>query len=186
MVGVLVSSAVTRHSFGYSFSTWRFHLRGLRIAGAHDIGWIREITVESMMQQGPATYAYDLPVSELRQLVPVTAAKRICLVDKDGFYKGIIDVAELHSRDLDNAAAETKVIDLAKGRAFHLLPLQDIRQALDIFSASQMEELPVVQSENNMRIIGALSEPYTLKRYAGELEARNMAQSGAATPAVTD
>ena len=50
LVGILFSTVVTRYCFGYSFSTWRFHLRGLRIAGAHDIGWINELTMTTLMQ----------------------------------------------------------------------------------------------------------------------------------------
>ena len=36
---------VTRESFGYSFATWRFHLRGETIRSAADVGWIRDLTV---------------------------------------------------------------------------------------------------------------------------------------------
>jgi CIC family chloride channel protein len=36
----LCSSAFTRANFGYSFSTWRFHLRGSAIRSPRDIGWL--------------------------------------------------------------------------------------------------------------------------------------------------
>jgi len=35
---------VTRELFGYSFATWRFHLRGETIRSAADIGWLRDLT----------------------------------------------------------------------------------------------------------------------------------------------
>ena len=47
--GVLAASIATtlavRATFGYSFTTWRLHLRGETIRGGQDIGWLRELTV---------------------------------------------------------------------------------------------------------------------------------------------
>ena len=40
MIGVIVASIIVRSCFGYSFATWRFHVRGVPIRGAADIGWI--------------------------------------------------------------------------------------------------------------------------------------------------
>ena len=34
-------SILVRETFGYSFSTWRFPLRGDTIRSAHDVGWMR-------------------------------------------------------------------------------------------------------------------------------------------------
>ena len=51
--GVLAASIATtlavRATFGYSFTTWRLHLRGETILGAQDVGWRREFTVGGMM-----------------------------------------------------------------------------------------------------------------------------------------
>ena len=45
LIAVIISAQVTREVFGYSFATWRFHLRGETIRSAADIGWMRELTV---------------------------------------------------------------------------------------------------------------------------------------------
>ncbi|TIV05445.1 MAG: chloride channel protein, partial [Mesorhizobium sp.] len=37
----IMSAILVRETFGYSFSTWRFHLRGETIRSAHDVGWMR-------------------------------------------------------------------------------------------------------------------------------------------------
>src|SRR5271166_1342388 len=38
-------SVIVRRSFGYSFATWRLHLRGESIRSAQDVGWMRDLTV---------------------------------------------------------------------------------------------------------------------------------------------
>jgi CIC family chloride channel protein len=49
----IVASLIARSTFGYSFSTWRLHLRGENIRSANDIGWIADLTVGRLMQPDP-------------------------------------------------------------------------------------------------------------------------------------
>ena len=58
LIAVIIAAQVTREVFGYSFATWRFHLRGETIRSAADIGWMRDLTVEKMMRQDVQT-AYE-------------------------------------------------------------------------------------------------------------------------------
>jgi CIC family chloride channel protein len=55
LIAVIISSQVTREAFGYSFATWRFHLRGETIRSAADIGWMRDLTVGKMMRHDVRT-----------------------------------------------------------------------------------------------------------------------------------
>ena len=47
----LVSSTIVRETFGYSFSTWRLHLRGETIKSARDVGWVKTLTAGRMMRR---------------------------------------------------------------------------------------------------------------------------------------
>ena len=62
---------------------------------------------------------------------------------------------------------------MAKAAGFYLLPDQNIRAALDIFTAAAVESLAVVDSRTDRRIIGHVTETYLLKRYSQALEKRN-------------
>ena len=50
LVAVMISTQITRELFGYSFATWRLHLRGETIRSAADVGWIRDLTVRRLMR----------------------------------------------------------------------------------------------------------------------------------------
>ena len=54
LIAVIISMQVTREFFGYSFTTWRFHLRGETIRSAADVGWIRDLTVGADDARGRA------------------------------------------------------------------------------------------------------------------------------------
>src|SRR5260370_13827855 len=70
MIGVVTAAIAVRRWFGYSFATWRFHLRGLSIRSPEDVGWINELLVGPMMRRDPAVIAGQLPVDALRRLSP--------------------------------------------------------------------------------------------------------------------
>lgn len=178
LAGVVVASALVRGMFGYSFSTWRFHQRGVGIRGAHDIGWVSDLTVGRMMRADPSTVRFDQPLARLREAVPIGGPARVFAVDAAHQYKGMIDAATIHDPELDDAAPGLVADDLAGGRGLFLLPEQDVRSALNRFVESEEEMLPVVAESEDRRVIGFLTEAFALRRYAEELGRRRDAELG--------
>ena len=69
LVAVIISTQITRELFGYSFATWRLHLRGETIRSAADVGWIRDLTVRSLMRPDVTTVNADMPIEEFREQI---------------------------------------------------------------------------------------------------------------------
>jgi CIC family chloride channel protein len=157
-----------RHWFGYSFATWRFHLRGLAIRSPEDVGWINELLVGPMMRRDPAVIAAELPVVELRRRFPAGSTRLVFVVDDRGGLCGIADPGEAGSADASEA--NKTVGELASKPAPFLLPSDNLRAALDRFSGTAQETLPVIDNPKDRRVIGYLSEAFALRRYAHELE----------------
>ena len=63
----IIASLLVRETFGYSFSTWRLHLRGETIRSAHDVGWLRTLTAGKMMRGGAPSIDADATVEEFRR-----------------------------------------------------------------------------------------------------------------------
>ena len=76
LVAVIISTQITRELFGYSFATWRLHLRGETIRSAADVGWIRELTVRTMMRQDVSTVNASTPIEEFRKKFPLGSRTR--------------------------------------------------------------------------------------------------------------
>src|SRR5579864_1206689 len=64
-VAVITAALVVRHWFGYSFATWRFHLRGVALHSPHDIGWLHELRVAKLMRQDFSVVPASLKQNEL-------------------------------------------------------------------------------------------------------------------------
>ncbi len=168
MVSVIVASVVTRLTFGYSFATWRFHLRGVPIRGAFDVGWIRDLTVEKIMRRDAHCAPANTPLAELRHKFPLGGTKRFFLTDDNGDYAGMVNTADLHDPDLTVEGGTA--LALRKGENQFLLPQQNIRVALDRFVNAELEALPVLAGTAERRLVGFVTEAYALRRYNHELE----------------
>ncbi|MBP2229344.1 CIC family chloride channel protein [Azospirillum agricola] len=170
LIGVVVSTVVVRHAFGYSFATWRFHLRGVPIRGAYDVGWLSELTVVRLMRSDVKTVLASHSVAALRRLHPLGSSKILFAVDGQGFYAGIIDMAAAHDPELDATAEDMTVADLARHPDLGLFPGDDARTALRRFCAAEVEALPVLAAPGDRRVVGYVTESYALRRYSQALE----------------
>lgn len=178
LAGVVVASAVVRLTFGYSFSTWRFHLRGLPVAGGQDVGWIRDLTAGRLMRSDFVQVPLGLPLSSLRARVPLGRYKFVVAVDRAGKFAGLVDVTAAYDPELSDLIDHVLVADLVASRDKFLLPGEDIKSILSKFMSERIEVMPVIDNPLDMRVRGLLSESYATRRYAQELEKRRHSELG--------
>ncbi|HEY4922590.1 MAG TPA: chloride channel protein [Xanthobacteraceae bacterium] len=169
LIAVLISTQITREIFGYSFATWRFHLRGETIRSAADVGWIRDLTVGRMMRPDFHTVQRDTSIEAFRTQFPLGSSGQVIAVDPDGHYAGIVSVPEAHGLE---GGLEKPVEIILHHRDMVLLPSMNVREAAAAFDRAEAESLAVVDSPVSRHAIGLLSESHTLRRYAEESEQR--------------
>ena len=170
MIAVIACTVVVRQSFGYSFATWRFHVRGLPIRGAYDVGWIADLTVAKLMRRDPHLVPASETVAQLREHFPLGGPKYAFVCDEGGAYLGTIETVEAHSPAYDGTAENTAAADLIHDEPRVLTPGENIHAALAMFTKTASEVLPVVETAQNGRVLGFVSEAYLLRRYSQELE----------------
>jgi chloride channel protein, CIC family len=169
LIAVIISAQVTREAFGYSFATWRFHLRGETIRSAADVGWLRELTVRRMMRPDVRTVPSHTTVSRFRMVFPLGSASHVVALNEDKDYAGIVNVPEAHAVELDES---TPVRDILHFPDTTLLPTMTAKEAVTVFENSEGEALAVVQSPEQRHVVGLLTEAHALRRYSEELERR--------------
>jgi CIC family chloride channel protein len=175
LVAVIISTQITRELFGYSFATWRLHLRGETIRSAADVGWIRDLTVRRLMRPDVTTVNADMGIEEFRSMFPLGSKTQVVAVDAAGHYAGLVLVAEAHAPD----------IELGKGlhgilhhRHVVLHPGMNIQEAISIFDVAEAESLVVVEDSGEHRPIGILTEAHAMRRYAEESERQRREVTG--------
>jgi chloride channel protein, CIC family len=169
LIAVIVSAQVTRELFGYSFATWRFHLRGETIRSAADIGWMRELIVGKMMRHDVRTVPAASAIASFREAFPLGSTAYVIAIDEHERYAGMVRVADAHAAEV---APDKSVKDFLLNADDMLLPAMAIKEAVLAFDRAEAETLAVVDSYVERRVIGLLTEAYALRRYAAELERR--------------
>jgi CIC family chloride channel protein len=168
LVAVIISTQITRELFGYSFATWRLHLRGETIRSAADVGWIRDLTVRRLMRTDLTTVNADIGIEEFRGKFPLGSKTQVVAVDAAGHYAGLALVAEAHAPDLEAKC----LIDILHHRDVVLYPAMNIQEAIAVFDAAEAESLAVVEAGGEHRPVGVLTEAHAMRRYAEESEQR--------------
>ncbi len=145
LAAAVVSAITVRRTFGYSFATWRFHLRGEAIRSAVDIGWIRNLSVGRMMRRELRTVRVDMPIHSFRRDFPLGAEKRVIVLDETGRYAGLVMPSEAHAIDDDNV---TTVGDMLQQTGTVLLPQMSVKEAAAMFERAEADALAVVEDRS--------------------------------------
>ena len=169
LVAVIISTQITRELFGYSFATWRLHLRGETVRSAADVGWIRDLTVRSLMRRDLATVTANMPIEEFREKFPLGSKTQVVVVDETGRYVGLALVADAHAPDIDK---DKGLLGVVHFRHVVLYPGMNIQEAIAVFESAEAESLAVVDSDGERRPIGVLTEAHAMRRYVEESEQR--------------
>jgi chloride channel protein, CIC family len=170
MVAVFFSSTVARLTFGYSFATWRFHIRGVPIRGGADIGWMHDLIVGRVMRRDIQTAPDDLPLTEFRRRFPLAGVRQVFLVDADGRYAGMVNTSDAHTPDSEGKIESQSAHDIAQSVDQFLLPNQTVRAALDRFTSAKLETLPVLDNSSDRRVVGFITEAFAQRQYLEALE----------------
>jgi CIC family chloride channel protein len=169
LIAVIISAQVTREAFGYSFATWRFHLRGETIRSAADVGWMRDLTVAKMMRQDVQTLHASTTVASFREAFPIGATAYVIAVDEAERYVGLVQVAEIHAAE---TLSDKPIKDFLHYTDEMLLPSMAVKEAVLAFDRAEAEALAVVDSYLDRSVIGLVTEAYVLRRYSAALERR--------------
>ena len=173
-VGAVVASSVcaliVRELFGYSFATWRFHLRGEVIRGPQDVGWVQQLSASSLMRADFENALSTTPIAEAQKLFSPARVRQIVLRDPNGTYAGLVFSADLHSTA---TRVDQPLSTLAQQKEEFLLPDTSIREILTAFERSEADVLAVIDRPEHRAAVGTVSEANVLRTYGEELERRN-------------
>ena len=161
----LVASTLVRELFGYSFSTWRFHLRGETIKSARDVGWMKTLTAGRMMRREANATPAATTIAEFRRRFPLGSTSRVVLTGEDGGYAGIALTARAYAEGVDT---EASIGSIAVHPEVALTPDMDMTGIMRLFDTTGADELAVVGHDG--QVLGLLSESFVRRRYAEELE----------------
>nr|WP_294540423.1 chloride channel protein [uncultured Rhodoblastus sp.] len=163
----IAASLAVRAAFGYSFSTWRLHLRGENIRSANDVGWIDDLKVGRLMRPDPPSAPDWLDIDDFCERFPLGSGACVVLTDDSGRYAGMVNLAEAH---LHARKSEGRVRALARQGGVWLTADMNAKTAMALFDRAEADQLAVIDSVSGAPV-GVLTEPYLARSYAEKADA---------------
>jgi len=175
-----IVSIIVRRTFGYSFATWRLHLRGESIRSAQDVGWMRDLTVGRLMRTDVPKARLAMTITEFMKEFPAQSTNQwVAVTSESGGYAGMVFVPDVHLAGLHgDTGAVAGLGKFARSLDVFLLPQMNIKLAVNNFEQSENEALAVVDNETERHVIGLLTEAHVLRRYTDELDKAHRELSG--------
>ncbi|MBN8818112.1 MAG: chloride channel protein [Sphingomonas sp.] len=170
LTATLISSAFTREVFGYSFSTWRLHLRGANVRSPRDIGWMLKLNAARVMRKDWVALRDDVSIAEFRARIPLGSTSKTVITDVAGHYRGIVTTASAYRPEL---AENVPIAEIATQHDVVLPPDAGIEQMLRLFDEASVDEIAVV--DHLGKVVGVVTEKHARRRYFEELEAAQRA-----------
>jgi chloride channel protein, CIC family len=174
LAAAVVSSLTVRRTFGYSFATGRFHLRGEAIRSAVDVGWMRNLTAGRMMSREFSSVHADSDPAELRRQFALGSIQRVVVLDQQDRYAGMFLVQDLQILGSDVAS----VSEFLRQQPEVLLPQMPINEIMARFQSTETDALAVVDDLESMHVVGVLTEQFALRRYSEALDRQRRVLSG--------
>src|SRR5208337_4656581 len=134
-----IVSIIVRRTFGYSFATWRLHLRGESIRSAQDVGWMRDLTVGRLMRTDVPKARLAMTITEFMKEFPAQSTNQwVAVTSESGSYAGMVFVPDVHLAGMHgDTGAAAGLGKFARSPDVFLLPQMNIKLAVNSFEQSE-------------------------------------------------
>ncbi|STX28693.1 voltage-gated chloride channel protein (ClC-type) [Legionella beliardensis] len=167
VITVIVSSVLTRYLFGYSFSTWRFHIRGSDITGPQDIGRLKALTFGNLPLIKLPTIAEHTSLIDAANAAKRAEVDYIAIKDKNGHFLGLAN-NKLLLTELEKTSP-LSLCNLIEKNTHCVYQTESIVNYIDTINEKKLKRLSVI--DENHHFIGLVSEVAILRRYLIEIVA---------------
>ncbi len=171
MIATVIATSITQQVHGRSFFTWQLERRGVPIRGGHEVGLLRNLKVEGVMDRTYGTVAPDTPIAEVRTRLQEAPWGELFVVDGRGRLTGTITFSDLHEAAFDTSHDDEWTATHVARDHPAVLQLRDaLSTAVEVFGASGEVHLPVVDEAETGRLLGVAHEHEVVLAYHRALQ----------------
>lgn len=178
-IGVMAATAITRRWFGYSFATWRFHVRGVDLKGAYDIRRFDELKVGHVLDRKILKVNADTKLTDLHSQLLISWQPVAFVQRENGELVGMIDAVDVNAAVLEGVDGATAAETLVRRQVEPLTPADPLSTALRIFESNELHVAAVIARRDAPRLIGCVHEADLLRLYLDEADRMRREELGA-------
>ncbi len=179
MTSCVIATMVHRRLMHHSIYTQVLIDRGIDISAGREMGILTSLTARDVMDHQVSKIPGTLPYNEVMQLFLEGRGNYLYTTDEDDNLLGVIsfqDLKEFIYDDQLNGLVYAK--DLANTDVVYVTPDETLASSLNKFSYIDMEELPVVASDDGFRrLLGVITRNELMKIHRQEMLKRVMIET---------
>jgi CIC family chloride channel protein len=179
MTACVLATMVHRRLMSHSIYTQSLVDQGIDISAAREMGVLTTLTVRDVMNREVPKIPSNMPYSEVVMLCLKGQGNYLYTIDEEDNLEGVIsfqDIKEFVYDDQLNGLVFAR--DMANRDVVYVTPDETLASSLNKFSYIDMEELPVVASDDGFRrLLGIITRSELMKIYRKEMLKRVMIES---------
>ncbi|MCC6240520.1 MAG: chloride channel protein [Phycisphaerales bacterium] len=173
MLCAFIATTTAQVLYRDSIYTFGLRRRGVRVGSTADITLLQRMTVEQVKLE-PATFVrLQDPLQKLLKLIQDSGSNDFVVVDKGGFYAGMVVGDDIRTALLEHEAIPLLTVAEIMRPALPLLSVQDdLATVMDKFSQYDVSHLAVTVNHGSFKVIGLISRASLMTQYQRALEGR--------------
>ncbi len=179
MIATAIASVITQQFRIRSFFALQLERRGLNIKDGREMGSLRAIRIDALMERDYPTIQAEAGLSEVREKLQKSPWGLLFVVDAEARLRGILSFADLSAAAFDTSRDhEFCAANLSHDAPAVLAMDDDLETALAVYHAADEAHVPVVDSRDSMLLVGMAHESEVLLAYHRALSETRAEESG--------
>ena len=170
MVSVVFSNLVSYRIFGRSFFDVQLEDRGFDVSLGRDKVILGDRRVGDYLSRSYTVLAPRTPLSEVKRRLLSDPGREACVVDRRGRYAGTVTLAALMAWESNPVRKGGSAADIADTGTPRLYADTSLWTAMEGMAGFTGTTLPVLENEDDERMLGVVSVSALARAYADTLE----------------
>mgnify|MGYP003970982833 FL=1 len=140
--------------------------KGINIRHGREASIMNSIKVQDVMSTDITTIAQEMPFRKILETISYSKNFYFPVIDNKGDMTGILSFSDIREVIFEEQLGDLIVAgELANTKVYSLTPQQNLNEAMEIFSKLDVDQLPVVRSEDKLKVIGMLTRGDMMASY---------------------
>ena len=140
--------------------------KGINIRHGRETSIMNSIKVQDVMSTDITTIAQEMPFRKILETISYSKNFYFPVLDNKGDMTGILSFSDIREVIFEEQLGDLLVAgELANTKVYSLTPQQNLNEAMEIFSQLDVDQLPVVRSEDKLKVIGMLTRGDMMASY---------------------
>ena len=140
--------------------------KGINIRHGREASIMNSIKVQDVMSTDITTIAQEMPFRKILETISYSKNFYFPVLDNTGDMTGILSFSDIREVIFEEQLGDLLVAgELANTKVYSLTPQQNLNEAMEIFSQLDVDQLPVVRSEDKLKVIGMLTRGDMMASY---------------------